>query len=310
MALPFDVANFNLVNFANAYNDLFDSTPKDVQVQLKDSNGNIVTKTVANRGKFKQQIWDDVGGALGQFNRTFYVDVENGDDNNDGSSGSPFKTIQKACDSVPVGGYGKIYLKTSNNIIDEDIRAINKTILINGNSVPDDGQPAIKNTCYIDDNGNATTGFILENSYLEFTNLTIQTVDFVDSSKDESDYAGFIKRNNTQSNNRIILAEASVLIGDTDFIRLSDRQSCSVQAYYYNYKHPQVSNGKSIKCNGTNRNGFFIYNEKGTLILDESDTVLGTKNDDSTALTWSDLVNGIVKDANNVPRNILSNIIF
>jgi hypothetical protein len=32
MALPFDIANFNLVNFANAYNDLFDSIPKDVQV--------------------------------------------------------------------------------------------------------------------------------------------------------------------------------------------------------------------------------------------------------------------------------------
>jgi hypothetical protein len=108
--MSFDIANFNLLNWANATPDLYDSTPKDVQIQLKDSNGNITTKTVANRGKFKQQLWDDVGGALGQFDRTFYVDAVNGDDNNDGSSGHPFKTIKKAVDSVPIGGLGKIYL--------------------------------------------------------------------------------------------------------------------------------------------------------------------------------------------------------
>jgi len=108
MALPFDIANFNLTNFAGAYNDLFDSTPADVSIQVKDSSGNITTKTVANRGKFKQQLWDDVGGALGQFDRTFYIDADNGNDNNDGSSGSPFKTLAKALNSVPMGGRGTI----------------------------------------------------------------------------------------------------------------------------------------------------------------------------------------------------------
>jgi hypothetical protein len=310
MALPFDVANFNLVNFANAYNDLFDNIPKDVQVQVKDSNGNITTKTVANRGKFKQQLWDDVGGALGQFNKSFYVDAVNGDDNNNGSSANPFKTIKKAIDSVPVGGYGGIYLKTSNNIIDENIRTINKAILISGNYVSDDGNPTIKNTCYTNSYGNSTAGFIMLNSYLEFSSVTIQTADFVDTSKDESYYAGFIRRSNAESNNRIILNQSTVLIGDTDFIRLSDRQSCSVQVYYYDNKHSQISDDKTIKCNGANKNGLLINNEKGTLVLDVASEALGTKNDDSTDLTWNDLINGIVKDANGVPRNILSNIIF
>jgi len=110
MALPFDIANFNLTNFANIYPDVMDSEPKDVTYQYKDVDGNIQTKTIANRGKFKQQLWDDVGGALGQFSRTFYVDAENGDDNNDGSSDAPFKTIQKAVNSVPYGAFVKVNL--------------------------------------------------------------------------------------------------------------------------------------------------------------------------------------------------------
>lgn len=107
---PFEQANFNLMNLADGTVDLFDSTPKDVSIQQKDSNGDIYIKNIQNRGKFQEKVWDDVGAALGQFDRTFYVDSENGDDTNDGSSSNPFATIQKACNSVPVGGRGYIHL--------------------------------------------------------------------------------------------------------------------------------------------------------------------------------------------------------
>ena len=130
--LPFDIANFNLTNFANIYPDVMDSTPAYVSYQYKDSNGNILTKTIANRGKFKEQIWDDVGGALGQFYRTFYVDAENGDDNNDGSSSTPFKTLKKAYDSVPSGGYGDIIL-LSDVVQDSICTLVNKKIVVNFN---------------------------------------------------------------------------------------------------------------------------------------------------------------------------------
>jgi hypothetical protein len=43
-------------------------------------------------------------------NRTFYVDAVNGNDNNDGSQNAPFKTLQKAFDSIPFGGRGVIVL--------------------------------------------------------------------------------------------------------------------------------------------------------------------------------------------------------
>ena len=302
----FDIASFNLLNWANSVADLYDSTPKDVEITQKDDNGNLFTKTIANRGKFKQELWDDVGNALGQFSRTFYVDTINGDDNNSGTSDSPFKTIQKACDSVPIGGFGRIYLKTDSNIVDTDINLINKTIIINGMNIDSNSNtPAIKNTCYSD---NSSYGFIMKNSYLILESVTIQTADYVDSSNVESPYAGFIKWVNEGGKNKVALLKASVLIGDTDFIKLLDRGDINLLVFYYDANHSVTD--KSIDCVGANNNGFLISNSSGTMLLSTSAYQLGTKNDGSTNLTWSDLVSGIIKDANGVPRNIISNIIF
>ena len=91
--LPFDIANFNLTNFANIYPDLMDSTPQDVTYQYKDSNGNILTKTIANRGKFQDYVWSDAKSAL---YKVYYVDPVNGDDGNDGlSTSTAFATLKQ-----------------------------------------------------------------------------------------------------------------------------------------------------------------------------------------------------------------------
>jgi len=119
MANPFDIANFNLINFANVLPDVLDSDPKTIEYTYKDVNGNIKTKNVENRGLFKKHIWDDVGGALGQFKRTFYVDAENGDDNNVGNYNNPFKTLYKALNSIPHGGRGVVVLLSDLELANE-----------------------------------------------------------------------------------------------------------------------------------------------------------------------------------------------
>ena len=288
----------------------FSGTPENVTVELIDDNGNLVTKTLPNVAQFRKRVWDDVGGALGQFNRTFYVDNVNGDDTNDGSKANPLKTIKKAVDSIPIGGAVYIHLLKDNNLIDNDINAINKSIFIYGSNVPDSSNPTIKNDCFLDNFENATHGFILTNCYLEFYATTIQTANFVDSSKNENYYSGIIKRTNTASKNKVILRESSVLAGDTDFIRLSNRQDINLQVYYVDTVHNTISNHRTFSCNGPNRDGKLVNNECGTMILNTSSVYLGTKNDGSTSLSWGDLVTGIVKDGNGVPRNILSDIIF
>ncbi len=64
----------------------------------------------ADQALFKKRVWDDVGGALGQFNRYMYVDEVNGDDSNDGSSSSPFKNIHTAFSKIPNSGKAVIIL--------------------------------------------------------------------------------------------------------------------------------------------------------------------------------------------------------
>lgn len=88
----------------------FSGTPENVTVDMIDDDGNLTTSTLPNVAQFRKTIWDDVGSAIGQFNKKFYVNSDNGDDSNAGSSSSPFKTIKKALDSVPVGGRGRIFL--------------------------------------------------------------------------------------------------------------------------------------------------------------------------------------------------------
>jgi len=129
----------NNTNAANVFRKMYDlhynPNPLDVPFEYIDENGNKTTTNIANVANFRKKVWDDVGGALGQFNRTFYVDAENGDDNNDGSSDSPFKTIKKACDSVPVGGMGYIYLKEGQVYkINTTIQFEGKNIILNGST--------------------------------------------------------------------------------------------------------------------------------------------------------------------------------
>lgn len=97
---------------------------KDVQYQIYDPNGNLQTITVPNRAK----IVNDVPTILqSQMYKTVYVDQVNGNDNNDGSQARPFKTLQRAVDSVPDSGNGRIVL-VSDYTADSDVYITGKRI--------------------------------------------------------------------------------------------------------------------------------------------------------------------------------------
>jgi len=299
---PFEQANFNLVSFSEAYNDIFDSTPKDVSIQLKDSNGNIYTKTVANRGKFQKQVWDDVGGALGQFKRTFYVNATNGDDNNDGSSANPFKTIKKACDSVPVGGHGSIWLAQNQTyFIDSDIYLYNKNIIIYAtNSI-------IENTTYIFTyNGTdytATYGFLPIMSRIMFLYGTIRTANLLTDNSGSVIptfvVQGIIKRDD-HVRAFVQTYGTNIELGDTDFIRRSSGGN-TVDLFMLS---------GSVNRIGANQDSYLIRNDRGDFRFSTAGVSLGTERDGTTNLTWNSIISGIIKDANGVPRNIISNIVF
>jgi hypothetical protein len=270
MALPFDIANFNLVNFANAYNDLFDSIPKDVQVQVKDSNGNITTKTVANRGKFKKQLWDDVGGALGQFSKIFYVDAVNGDDNNNGSSAHPFKTLQKAVNSVPTGGYGNIVLNSDvdldfigyiyNKVLHFSLTG-HKINVLNDSTSMLYGFYNMGNSVFVFDGGNNDGS-------------TIVLPALQSDASNKTNHPTLIKKpTNGRSSSQINLVyKCGVELNDDGTYGLIET---SYSSCFYNID----TNGTLTDNTGNNQ-------------------------------TWADLVKFVVKDSNGVPRNVVSNIVF
>ena len=128
----------NNTNAANVFRKMYDlhynPNPLDVPFEYIDENGKKVTTTIKNQAGFRKKVWDDVGGALGQFNRKFYVDAVNGDDNNTGDSSHPFKTIQKAVDVIPITGVGNIYLKEGQTYDCKNINFNFKHIIIHGAS--------------------------------------------------------------------------------------------------------------------------------------------------------------------------------
>ena len=115
----------NNTNAANVFRKMYDlhynPNPLDVPFEYIDENGKKVTTTIKNQAGFRKKVWDDVGGALGQFYKVVYVDQQSGDDNNEGTVDKPFKTLQKAVSSVPIAGaldiliIGDYYLTASEN---------------------------------------------------------------------------------------------------------------------------------------------------------------------------------------------------
>ena len=105
-----------------AYELFYDPNPQDVELPQFDENGNLTTVRIPNRAKLKKQMWDDINAAVGLWYRTFYVDPDEGNDNNPGTSSEPFKTLAKAIASVPIGGYGQIILSPGKTFeIESDI---------------------------------------------------------------------------------------------------------------------------------------------------------------------------------------------
>ena len=300
--MSYDIANFNLVNWANATPDLYDSAAKNVDIIQKDDNGNIYTKTIANRGMFKQQLWDDVGGALGQFNRTFYVDADNGDDNNDGSSGNPFKSLQKAVDSVPISGFGcinlvsdytgsfNVNLKTIYMSINAgkvwtipmgdrcDITGSNVGIYNQGNLIVDKGDGS-------DITAENYAGFwVSDSEYNIFlgiiANLCLINNKATNPVRIDSDRSLFGVRNSGMNQNIQINLVVYNIYTNGNFTLDGNLM--------------QLNNG----CGSFQWNNF--NNDSSFQVIDSSGNAVDVKTK----------IAGIIKDSNSVPRNVISNIIL
>ena len=312
----FDIASFNLLNWANSVADLYDSTPKDVEIVQKDNDGNLFTTTVANRGQIKEELWDDVGNALGQFNRTFYVDADNGDDNNTGDSSHPFKTLGKAVDSVPIGGRGNIHFisGTSDSRKSYTLTSINVGNFIHKSIILIVGD---YNDIYLQPfaDANASTADVqtvsLIDSSLFFKIPTTSILHLVDKSSNMNwSYLGRTHIINLEGNSNLLISaynhssDAPALIAEgTDntpyftgaITRDTYGYSANLSLYYL---YSKFNNNTFIKL-------IHLYNTNAVI----STYNIGTEDSSGNSVAFKDVIDGVVYDADSGnPVNVLSNI--
>ena len=240
-------------------------------------------------------------------NITFYVDAENGDDNNDGSETSPFKSIKRACDATTSKSV-IILLGNSDFIIYSDIDIGNKYITLYGGALPTDTKPIIKNTSYTDSYGNTTYGFLMQNSYLIMQKVTIQTANYADNDSGDSYYQGFVKRRYGGYLGFVFVNSSTIKIGDTPFLRKSSRSFVNLTI---DYRNSHYDEDYTIEQNGENVNGLLLNSENNSIFnLNISSCSFGTDKDGNN-IVLEDLISGIAKDADSGnPYNMISNVNF
>jgi len=209
-------------------------------------------------------------------NRVFFVDAINGDDNNSGAQDSPFKTLKKAIDSIPVGGSGiiEIIANTDITIQETDIEVYNKLITFRKIGT---GNITIQKV-------SETYDFVLVKSVLAFSNIN-----FAGKPKNQSltyDYnwvANFILRAST-----IAIYTANIAIDNGSFITGVDNYG---YAGVFLYRCAITTTSDTVAV-------FKLNADVGAYVFKAGSTI-----DDS-----SKHISGLIKDSNGVPRNISSNL--
>ena len=182
---------YNQRNIIDRWRKFLTDPSGTVDFSYYDENGNLQTVSVPNRQKL---VNDFIASANAVMRKTVYVDWHNGDDGNDGSSTAPFKTLQKAINSVPPGGFVEIILKNDyrfdNSEHPVEIAIYNRhvRIVLNGYTIYTDIAPNPSNgSLYI-------KGFTLWHSALQFYFNNLGSRIVINNINDETPagYIGFI----------------------------------------------------------------------------------------------------------------------
>lgn len=224
-------------------------------------------------------------------NKAYYVDSVAGLDTNAGTQAAPFKTIRKACDSIPISGYGTITIVGDESVIADistDIAVYNKTIIIK--SLSPTSRPKVRNLAFESGGARHTTGFQMRNSMIAFSDLDVVTAGWEDGTIPPSAWEGVIKRFDISAS-KVFFFNGKITIKDTPFIRRSPGAATIEWGTY----------ALTLEINGQYRQpGFAIIDGMpAVMCMHASVLPVGT--------TWADHIIGIVHAANGMPLNVISN---
>ena len=227
--------------------------------------------------------------------RTFYVDAVNGDDSNPGTGDAPFKTLKKAIDSVPVGGKATVSC-TSDVTLSEEISLHSKNIRI----VLNDHTLVVSS---FSDTVNKYFGFEMSGSEIRIESGTIQL-----SGKANTDLSWAIsaigavfKGSHPAGPNLVSIGSCSLLLpADAGVLCCTGISAWSILTHLLLERCVITRDGGVIYAVQGSGSGIGTLSIFDTTITDSS----------GNAVEWTDVVSGIIYDSSNIPRNIVSNIIF
>ena len=300
----------NADEFVRRWTEFLSAPAGTVTMEYYDPNGNLQTVTFDNRNKLVQ---DFIANANSVMSKTVYVDQVNGNDANDGSQAAPFKTIQKAIDSAPTGGSVVVRI-VGDYVVESNITALKKRVLL----VPE-GTMTFGWRVY-GTNYSALAGFTLHDSLVAViitspnngkliiepntTGLPAAPVYASAFRTDQSSNFGhlyFYLRVGVDNYNPIVV-NSGALFGISQWSR--NRPTF----LGVNLSGEYAGTNRSIIVDTANgaRLGTFL-NCPGSLFYNYPHSIVDTA---GTALTLANVVGGIVRDANGVPRNVISNIVL
>jgi len=259
--------------------------------------------------------------------RVFYVDQENGDDNNPGTADAPFKTLKKAIDSVPVSGYGEIYILNDYVVTPEEniIYVMNKNIkLILYKKLV--FVPVVRECCGSLYKG--VTKFIAYNSslhiytaYMQYPQLLIRREypSEWSSAYDHSNGSAVFSAHNSTVEiffDKTSHTDNTIIIDiPEDFILFSVSDS---RTWAFTAEAPYAVFSLSIYSPYVNvkfiLDGLLSYISAyaGSCVLNVYATSgkVSMVNSDGDNIDIKNKIGNIIRDSNGVPRNILSNKVF
>jgi len=246
--------------------------------------------------------------------RTVYVDWYYGDDNNPGTDAQPFKTLQRAINSVPPGGTVRIVVLGD--------YTLNSSVYISNRNVFIDFQAKLETTWHTFTNTvdgqvyDAINRFIIRNSWLtiysESSDFRLIIPDRLTSNRltpwnvlfavDEYQN-GFVniwirRRNVSSADIAIYIGKDSVLFGIHHWS--ADRPALAAFALDFGHYVGRVkvhSNAYILRADGAPCTLYYV-------------TPDGTVNENDQFINPATKIAGIVRDTNGIPRNIISNLII
>jgi len=303
--------------------DIYYGAPQDVTLQWEDPDtGNIENLSIPSYSKLRDRFMSGVNSAM---YKIIYVNQQDGSDSHgDGTQNAPFKTLQKAIDSIPSGGYAIIYFTGNYTMVEDHVTINNKYIWFNFTGGKLYLKPIIRNCCGRKYKG--VTRFLINRGHISFS-FKSGANGGIEISEDYPD--GW---NNAESHDNGV-AVFGLYYGSIDIDLYNSKPDnnivIKIPQDFYLFSANGPSDWGYTSHTGVLSFGLSIDNASGQkFILDGKLGILNTANgtvanlslffdqnvqivdsQNNTVDIKSKIV-GIIRDSNGVPRNVVSSIVL